>query len=200
MGVDKTKIGFTFPHRKYGREWQWSLLEEAGASHRVDVAKDKRMCANWQEAMSIVREGDAVYFPALSFVPAPWGNGLPKPTTQLVTFVAALAARKAVGVEAYTGRRTDDLRELDAMLADATASVRGGSQKLPKGFATLGRKVAEYSGDDEALAARIWADMINYPTWRFALEHMPEAFKGARPYRMWGDRETWAKKWKRKNT
>lgn len=197
MGVDKTKIGLTFPHRKHGRDWQWRIMAEAGASHRVDVAKDKRMCAHWQEAMSIVRELDTVYFPALAFVPVK-GAGLGRLTTQLVAFTAALAARRAVGVEAYTNRRTDRPRELDAMLADAEPVVRGGGNRLPAGFAPLGRPVADYSEDDVETAARIWADLVKYPTWKFAREHMPEAFKGRRPYREFGPREAWAKKWQRK--
>lgn len=192
MGVDKTKIGLTFPHRKHGREWQWRIMADAGASHRIDVGC---MCEHWQEAVGIVRDGDTVYFPALAFVPV---KGLGRLTTQLVGFTAALASRRAVGVEAYTSRRTDKPKELDAMIADAEPVVRGGGNRLPAGFAPLGRRPADYSEDDEQTAAQIWADLVKYPTWKFAKEHMPEAFKGRRPYREFGPREAWAKKWQRK--
>ena len=198
MGVDKTKIGFTLPHRKHSREWQWRIMESAGASHRIDVARDRRMVAHWKEAMGIVREGDTVYFPALAFVPVK-GARLGTMVSQIVAFLADIATRRAVGIEAYTGRRTDNPKHLDSMLADAAPVVRGGGNRLPKGFAPLGRPKADYTEDDEEKAARIWADLVKYPTWRFAREHMPEAFRGRRPYRLWGDRETWSKKWKRKH-
>lgn len=155
MDVDKTKIGLLLPLSRIPQDEQRDLLLDAGASNIV-LVKDWRKL--FQGAVGTIRQGDTVWFAHLSAVPIKSRTDKLSLSSQASEFLHTLGRVSAVGIEAITGRKTSDIRQLRAMLRDAELTLRaGGSRRPPKGYAGKpGRKSAAPKGEDYERMKELW--------------------------------------------
>lgn len=62
-----------------------------------------------------------------------------------------------LGIEAVTGRKTSDIRQLRAMLRDAETVLKaGGPRRPPRGYAKPGRISTKPNGDEFERLKEIW--------------------------------------------
>ncbi len=155
MNVDKSKIGLVLPQSIISQERQRDILKGAGASHLVTPKDWRRL---FMGTAGTIRAGDTVWFAHLSAVPILGATDELSLSAQASEFLHSLRGVSAVGIEAITGRKTSDLKQLRAMLRDAELTLRsGGPRRPPKGYAGKpGRKSATPKGEDFERMKEIW--------------------------------------------
>lgn len=157
---------------------QEKLLREAGAQHIVTVR------GSWRDlfkGVRVIRPGDTVYFVALVFVPGKRGGKEMPPAVQAAQFVHELVETKALGIEVYTGRKTNKKKDKDGMIADAANSLQRGHRRPPAGHKQRGRKGIEIKPEWEEM----WRSP-DYSTNEAALKAMGNPFGPERAYSLWG--------------
>lgn len=177
-----TKPGLIFPQGSIKTETQETLLREAGASRIVTVK------GSWRSLFTgarDIREGDTVYFVALSFVPTPLGGDELAPSVQASEFVAEIGRAGAVGIEVYTGRSTAKPEERRAMVREAAAALRNGSRRPPAGYKKVGRKGITLTAEQRKEWSRIWKSK-DYATNEEAIEAMGNPFRKVTATKLFG--------------
>lgn len=176
--MDHTKPGLIFPKGSIKPDTQEQMLRDAGALRIVTVK------SSWRSLFAgarDIRNGDTVYFVALAFVPTKRGEDELAPSVQASEFVAELGRAGAVGIEVYTGRSTAKAEERRAMVRDAAASLRRGSNRPPAGYKKRGAPAFAFPPGKEAVWRRIWKSK-DYVTRKEALEAITADNGGKRPF------------------
>lgn len=158
------------------------MLRAAGAGRIVHVEK------SWRELFKgarVIRQGDTVYFLALVYLPTWRGEDEMPPAVQAAEFVHELERIGAVGIEVYTGRRTDKDDERRAMVKVAANSLRAGSRRPPPGFKKLGRPGFQMTAEQEREWRKIWKSK-DYATNAEALEAMGNPFNAVSANKYFG--------------
>lgn len=170
MNVDKSKIGLVLPLSQIPQERQRELLTDAGASHLVPVKDWRRLFTG---SVGTIRPGDTVWFAHLSGIPVKVAGDKLSLAAQASEFVHTLRGVSAVGIEAITGRKTSDLRQVRAMLADAEAVFRaGGPRRPPKGYNGRPGRKSTKPDDEEFERLRVLWKSSDYSTNEAALRAM----------------------------
>jgi len=184
MNVDKTKIGLVLPLSQIPQERQREVLTDAGASHLVPVKDWRKLFTG---SVGTIRPGDTVWFAHLSGIPVKVAGDKLSLAAQASEFVHTLRGVSAVGIEAITGRKTSDLRQVRAMLADAEAVFRaGGPRRPPKGYnGPPGRKSTKPKGEEFERLKAIWTSE-DYSTNEAALRAMRAEITLAAAYLWFG--------------
>jgi hypothetical protein len=187
MTVDKSKIGFLFP----GDAKHKAALAAAGAQHFITI-DGKR--TTWRNAVRIPRPGDTVFFWVLVKVPTKPGGDELTPSGQPREFLREIEARKAVGIEVYSGRSAAKKAEKEAMIRDAVRALKSkGRERMPPGYRKRGRRTVEWTGKQLEQAKTAWFSQ-DYATNEIAERHMPSVevngeivpFGSTRARRLWG--------------
>lgn len=199
MNVDMKKVGLILPMSTLTQARQRDMLSEAGAK-RLLVVKDWRRLI--RGTAGDIRAGDTAWFPHLSAIPTREDEHGLSLTAQASEFVHTLRGASVVGVEAVTGRKTSDLKQLRAMLRDAeTVLRRGGPRVPPKGYSGKpGPKSEKPKGEAFAALKSIWTSP-DYTTNEAAIRAMRLEIVESTAYRWFGPsgRDVGPKRIKRKS-
>lgn len=177
-----TKLGLIFPQGSFKPEVQEQMLREAGALRIVTV---KHSWRSLFRGVRDIRDGDAVLFVALAFVPTNRGGDELAPSVQAAEFVHELERAGAVGIEVYTGRSTAKTDERRAMVREAAAALRNGSRRPPAGYKKVGRKGITLTAEQKREWSRVWKSK-DFETNKEALAAMGDPFNAVTANKLFG--------------
>lgn len=161
--------GLTFDSRRLSRERQEQIVRARGATHVLHVGEG--VIKTWRGLSAETQPGDTVIVAALVLMPTLRTTDTVSPTDQPGEILADMQAMGVTLIEALTGRRSDNRKDRQRMIAEAARGIRAGHRSLPTGTFSRGRRAADCSAVLEQ-ARQIWHSR-DYASNGAAIAHMP---------------------------
>lgn len=175
-------MGLTFRYERESRVQQESDVRADGAEHIIHVGQQ---CQSWRDVARLVREADVIRIPWLALVPTDRGKDKTAPSGQPAEFILEVHERGGIVIECRTGRRSDNSKQRQAMIADAVRAVRQGGRKAPASGKPAGRPANTFTVEALAHNEGVWKSQ-DYSTNEIAERHFLEGMEVWQARRLWG--------------